>query len=353
MRKYQIYALLQFDSESSGNAAAGVEFNVYNAGGGLATIYAQNGASPISQASPLVTDSNGRYEFYAANGRYSILFTDETIASQNDLTDVSIYEYGSAGARDAATRAEALAGVTNKLPDTIGVKAAFNQYGVGAISNTNDSFDIPSRVPNGFYVITLSSLITTPSGVAKDGFICCESRVTEGASAQQLQKYIDRITRRSFYRVATGNVFSGWIEYYTTDNFFPVNTLTSTSTDTPLAASQGKVIKDIVDVRIPKKDVQLYNSSGNITINFSIARQFIVTRRGAGNGTITLTGTLTAGDTLIIENVQDNSGVATITGKNMFTGVGTGSATTHTLTGQGTVTFTCLDGINLLVRGVY
>lgn len=123
MRKYQIYALLQFDSESSGNAAAGVEFNVYNASGGLADIYAQDGSSPISQTSPLVTDSNGRYEFYAANGRYSILFTDNTIASQNDLTDVSIYEYGSAGALDVATPAEAVAGTPGVIPDAAGVKA--------------------------------------------------------------------------------------------------------------------------------------------------------------------------------------------------------------------------------------
>ena len=123
MRKYPLQAILQFDDPQSGNAAANVEFNVYNSGGGLATIYANDGANPISQTSPLVTDSNGRYDFYVDNGRYSILFTDQVIAAQNDVLDIGIYEYGSAGARDVANTAEAIAGTSNKLPDTIGVKA--------------------------------------------------------------------------------------------------------------------------------------------------------------------------------------------------------------------------------------
>ena len=171
MRKYQIYALLQFDSGSSGNAAAGVEFNVYNAGGGLATIYAQNGASPISQASPLVTDLNGRYEFYAENGRYSILFTDETIASQNDLTDVSIYEYGSAGARDVATTAEAIAGVSDKLPNTSGVHAVLDEYGIGkGFPPTIVDYNKMGLLGSGFYR-DLGGSLNAPLGVIQSAVI--------------------------------------------------------------------------------------------------------------------------------------------------------------------------------------
>lgn len=171
MRKYQIYALLQFDSESSGNAAAGVEFNVYNAGGGLATIYAQNGASPISQASPLVTDLNGRYEFYAENGRYSILFTDEIIASQNDLTDVSIYEYGSAGARDVATTAEAIAGVSDKLPNTSGVHAVLDEYGIGkGFPSTIIDYNKMGLLGSGFYR-DLGGSLNPPLGVSQSAVI--------------------------------------------------------------------------------------------------------------------------------------------------------------------------------------
>ncbi|ANI22022.1 hypothetical protein PP586_gp05 [Pseudoalteromonas phage vB_PspS-H40/1] len=148
MRKYPLQAILQFDDPQSGNAAANVEFNVYNSGGGLATIYANDGANPISQTSPLVTDSNGRYDFYVDNGRYSILFTDPVVAAQNDVLDIGIYEYGSAGARDAATTAEAIAGTSNKLPDTIGVKSAINATGIGS-SQAKTTLDWNNARTNG------------------------------------------------------------------------------------------------------------------------------------------------------------------------------------------------------------
>lgn len=143
MRKYPLQAILQFDDPQSGNAAANVEFNVYNASGGLAAIYENDGANPISQTSPLVTNSNGRYDFYVDDGRYSILFTDPIIAAQNDVLDIGIYEYGNAGSRDVATTAEAIAGTSDKLTDTIGVKAVINNVGkesigLGNVDNTSD-----------------------------------------------------------------------------------------------------------------------------------------------------------------------------------------------------------------------
>jgi len=221
MRKYQIYALLQFDSESSGNAAAGVEFNVYNAGGGLATIYAQNGASPISQASPLVTDSNGRYEFYAENGRYSILFTDETIASQNDLTDVSIYEYGSAGARDVATTAEAIAGTSNKLPDTIGVKAAFNQFGLGAAANITTDWDglIAGTFGRWVYGYQASNSPVDDGFVGADSPSCITMETDSGGYIGAFGFQFE--TARWFSRTSgTNGDWTGkkWAEHYTTEN---------------------------------------------------------------------------------------------------------------------------------------
>lgn len=40
--------------------------------GPLATIYSDNGVTTVTQ--PLKTDTNGRFEFYAANGRYNITY---------------------------------------------------------------------------------------------------------------------------------------------------------------------------------------------------------------------------------------------------------------------------------------
>jgi len=211
MRKYQIYALLQFDSESSGNAAAGVEFNVYNAGGGLATIYAQNGASPISQSSPLVTDSNGRYEFYAANGRYSILFTDETIASQNVLTDVSIYEYGSAGALNVATNAQALAGTAGVIPDAAGVHAAFNQYGLGLSNTVGSGSNIIDSIKTGY------SFAASPSDSPKGAGVGAWHIHTMGANGGLLVAKLvsDQVTNDLYFQ---GRSDFDFVKIHHTDN---------------------------------------------------------------------------------------------------------------------------------------
>lgn len=47
-------------------------------GGANATIYSDNGITPT--ANPLTTDNTGRFSFYAANGRYSLLVTYQTVS---------------------------------------------------------------------------------------------------------------------------------------------------------------------------------------------------------------------------------------------------------------------------------
>lgn len=56
--------------DPAGNAIAGASVYVLNAANALATIYADNGVTPL--ANPIVTGLDGEYGFYAANGRYSL-----------------------------------------------------------------------------------------------------------------------------------------------------------------------------------------------------------------------------------------------------------------------------------------
>lgn len=72
-----------FDAIQSqtGKAIPGAIITVYNSGGGLATIYSDNGVSVTGN--PLVSNQDGEYAFYAANGTYTLVisasgFTTET-----------------------------------------------------------------------------------------------------------------------------------------------------------------------------------------------------------------------------------------------------------------------------------
>lgn len=59
--------------DQNGRAISGATVTVYNAGTGtLATIYSDNGTTV--KANPFTTGVDGIYDFYAANGRYSVTF---------------------------------------------------------------------------------------------------------------------------------------------------------------------------------------------------------------------------------------------------------------------------------------
>lgn len=65
MQKYLNSVLLD-----TGMPAAGVSVAVTLYGGGATTIYSDNGATP--RANPIITDASGYFEFYAADGRYTL-----------------------------------------------------------------------------------------------------------------------------------------------------------------------------------------------------------------------------------------------------------------------------------------
>lgn len=65
-----------------------VTVNVH--GGGLATIYSDNGITPLSN--PFTAGSNGAYFFYAANGRYDVTISGAGLPSPVTLADVVLLD---------------------------------------------------------------------------------------------------------------------------------------------------------------------------------------------------------------------------------------------------------------------
>lgn len=258
MRKFILQAINQFDDTISGNAAANVEFNVYNNGGGLADIYTNDGSGLIDQSSPLLTDANGKYEFYADNGRYSILFVDETIALQNDLTDIAIYEYGSAGARDAATTAQALAGTAGVIPDAAGVHAAFNQYGIGSRTLDVDVIN-GSNIPSGLYRTPLTGGSPTGDGYWHTIFLN-RTGINTAAAVIQIKDGLTWGSPRMFFRVrGSASTWSTPSEVYHTGNLIHTQNLSGAAV-TANATISGANLN-------PAKEGTWRNVSGNDVLN--------------------------------------------------------------------------------------
>lgn len=94
MQKYQD-SMLIMNTLGQFIPGTGITVKVYQAGTGtLASIYSDNGATPIDQvATPITTDANGAFFFYAANGHYDIQFSGTGITAFL-RTDVLLADIG-------------------------------------------------------------------------------------------------------------------------------------------------------------------------------------------------------------------------------------------------------------------
>lgn len=139
----------------SGKAVAGASITVYNQGTTTpATIYSDNGITPITG---LATDSLGKFEFYAADGRYDIeisgtgiqtqLQTDilledpadnpaPTVAALSSSTGTSLVGHIASGTGAAATTVQA------KLRETISLQ----DFGATGDGTTDDRASIVNAV---------------------------------------------------------------------------------------------------------------------------------------------------------------------------------------------------------------
>lgn len=86
MQKYQ-----NSIQDLKGNAVAGASISVYIFGTAtLATIYSDNGVTPIAPGA-LLSDAEGEFAFYAANGRYNVQVIATGLASQTTY-DVLLFD---------------------------------------------------------------------------------------------------------------------------------------------------------------------------------------------------------------------------------------------------------------------
>jgi hypothetical protein len=89
MQRYTGSVIKRFDDSSTGNIAVGVQVTVRKrSDNSLATLYATNNIMSAPIANPMVTDINGMYAFYVADGRYNIEFSN----SAPTLFDVAIFD---------------------------------------------------------------------------------------------------------------------------------------------------------------------------------------------------------------------------------------------------------------------
>lgn len=132
--------------------AVGVDVYVYlKSTGAQAIIYSDNGVTQKTQ--PLVTDSNGRVEFYAANGRYNIEYNLPSGIQTDE--DIIIYDESD----NIASTLEAKEGTNDsKFMTPLKTHQSFNQFGIGAVSQLLGGTSLLDlTLKNGFYYAHLAS----------------------------------------------------------------------------------------------------------------------------------------------------------------------------------------------------
>lgn len=227
---------------------------------------------------------------------------------------------------------------------------ALSDAGVGTVSKDIDVINTPN-VGGGFYRTPPSSAPDNIQSFWHTVFID-RTGAYQGAVIQIRDHPSNSIPSMYFRHRGPDGLWADAVEVQHSKN---LATSAQIHSSLDYKAASAKAVKDFVDSRLSKPAVKHYGGVGNITVDFNQAIKHVVTRLGSGNGTITLAGTLKAGDELVINNVYEDSGVATITGKAMIARVDSGggiSETTHTFTGQGELTMYAYDGNSLVVTGV-
>lgn len=90
MQKYNGQLIRQFASSVSGNAASGVTVTVRRkSDNALATLYVDNNTAGATLSNPITTSATGHFAFYAADGVYTLTFSDNTPQQVIQLQDVA------------------------------------------------------------------------------------------------------------------------------------------------------------------------------------------------------------------------------------------------------------------------
>jgi hypothetical protein len=95
MQKFEGQIIRKFDSVDNGNAFNGVAVSVRTSGGSQAQIYATNDLNGSLLNNPLTSDDQGRYSFYAPNGRYTLSFNNGATSREIMMFDAEEFVGGS------------------------------------------------------------------------------------------------------------------------------------------------------------------------------------------------------------------------------------------------------------------
>jgi hypothetical protein len=147
MTRFEGQLLNQIGTVLSGTTVTIRVANASPGTGALATLYSDNGITTTTN--PVVADSNGRYSFYIADGKYDISFTGAGVTSYT-RANIEIADLTSANSADTAWAAS-IANITT------GIYVGTNPSATGAVGLANGG-TIKSRNAANSADITLMSL---------------------------------------------------------------------------------------------------------------------------------------------------------------------------------------------------
>ena len=170
----------------------------------LSTIYSDDGVTQITQ--PILTDSAGKFEFYAANGSYNIEYDFNGDITTD--TDVSIVEL------EKATTPQAQAGTDDTAYSTPKKVADYaNYYGIGT-DNAPNIPDFDSVIKSGLYGFSSTATGTRPN--YSNGMLMVCTPDTNNRTVQVAVSTVGGVYQLA-YRTAVSGV-GDWIYTYDTAN---------------------------------------------------------------------------------------------------------------------------------------
>jgi hypothetical protein len=160
MKRYNNTAVVQFDTESDGNAAAGATVTVRDASSGVkATIYSDNGITELTN--PFKTDQQGNYGFFVDDGTYNIfineglstqqLIPEEEIIAGVAVDTVNVFDTLTGGSNAAVNSATLSNGDTVRVNERTTGNGGGSAWGVVLTSTVT---------PNGFNIV---QSVSTPT----------------------------------------------------------------------------------------------------------------------------------------------------------------------------------------------
>lgn len=134
--------------DRTGNAISGAYVYVYDSVSALATLYSDNGIT--TTPNPTLTNADGEYQFYAANGTYSIVISATGYVGQN-IPGVIIFD-----PIDASFPTFPVTIADGGTGGTSVVTAAAGLQGTGLDSNAVGFRMVPQKIQSADYITVAS-----------------------------------------------------------------------------------------------------------------------------------------------------------------------------------------------------